>query len=163
MKKLISFVVADLAAVMLLIFANAAPNSRPVLAQRDPTSLDVRTSLAEDSYQALRERPIMVSVIKDGAVVKQKEVQFNSNATFSVPAGLYDVRLEGDGMQTMVKRGIHVNEGERTNIIGGPIRVGTGVKVIEYAVGGLSREEIAARLAKLEAAVAELQKARQAK
>jgi hypothetical protein len=64
-------------------------------------------------------------------------------------------------MQTLVKRGIHVKEGERTDIIGGPMRVGAGVKIIEYAAGGLSREEIAARLAKLEAGLAELQKARQ--
>ncbi len=94
-------------------------------------------------------------------MVKQKEARINSNATFSLPAGLYDVRLEGDGMQTLVKRGIHIKEGERTEIIGGPMRVGTGVKIIEYAAGGLSREEIAARLAKLEAGLAELQKARQ--
>lgn len=100
----------------------------------------------------------MVSVIKEGAVLKQREVHVNSSASFTLPAGLYDVRLEGDGMQTLVKRGIHVNEAERTNIIGGPMRVGPGVKTIEYATGGLSREEIAARLAKLEAAVAELQK-----
>src|SRR5882724_6388361 len=57
-----------------------------------------------------------VSVIKDGAVVKQREIQFNSNVAFPLPAGLYDVRIEGDGMQTLVKRGIHVNEGERTNM-----------------------------------------------
>ena len=113
------------------------------------------------SFQALKEIPLMVSVIKDGDVVKQKETRINSNATFSLPAGLYDVRLEGDGMQTLVKRGIHIKEGERTEIIGGPMRVGTGVKIIEYAAGGLSREEIAARLAKLEAGLAELQKARQ--
>jgi len=113
------------------------------------------------SFQALKEIPLMVSVIKDGDVVKQKETRINSNATFSLPAGLYDVRLEGDGMQTLVKRGIHIKEGERTEIISGPMRVGTGVKIIEYAAGGLSREEIAARLAKLEAGLAELQKARQ--
>jgi hypothetical protein len=163
MKKRISLVVTAFAFALLLICATPSPNSGVALAQKDTASLDVRTSLTESSYQALKELPVMVSVIKEGAIVKQREVQFNSNATFPVPAGLYDVRLEGDGMQTLVKRGIHVNEGERTNIIGGPMRVGAGVKTIEYATGGLSREEIAARLAKIEAAVAELQKARQAK
>src|SRR2546425_12522147 len=161
MKKQMSLVVTALAFALLLICATAAPNSGLVLAQRDPASLDVRTSVEDASHQALKERPVMVSVIKDGAVVKQREIQFNSNVAFPLPAGLYDVRLEGDGMQTLVKRGIHVNEGERTEIIGGPMRVGTGVKIIEYAAGGLSREEIAARLAKLEAGLAELQKARQ--
>ena len=45
----------------------------------------------------------------------------------------------------------------------GMLLVGTGVKIIEYAAGGLSREEIAARLAKLEAAIADLPKPRQVK
>jgi len=153
MKKQMSLVVTVFAFALLLICATASPNSGLVLAQRDTSSLDVRTSVEEASYQALKERPVMVSV----------EIQFNSNVAFPVPAGLYDVRIEGDGMQTLVKRGIHVNEGERTNMIGGPMRVGTGVKIIEYAAGGLSREEIAARLAKLEAAIADLPKPRQVK
>ncbi|HSB10522.1 MAG TPA: hypothetical protein VLM38_13625 [Blastocatellia bacterium] len=151
------------ALAFLLICATTSPNSRLALAQRDAGGLDVRVSVADDSYKALKEVPVMVSVIKDGAVLKQMEVHVNSGANFSLPAALYDVRLEGDGMQTLVKRGIHVNDGERTNIIGGPMRVGVGVKTVEYATGGLSREEIAARLAKLEAAVADLQKARPAR
>ena len=153
-------IIAAFAMALLLICAFPATNITSAFAQRD-TSLDVRTSVADASYQALKEIPVMVSVIQGGEVVKQKEVRFNSNATFSLAAGLYDVRLEADGAQTMVKRGIHVNEGQRTDIIGGPMRAGTGVKIIEYATGGLSREEVAARLAKLEAGLAELQKARQ--
>jgi hypothetical protein len=87
-------------------------------------------------------------------------VRINSNAHFVLPPGLYDIRLEGDGMRTLVKRGIHVKAGEETPVIGGPMVAGTGVKIVEYATGGLSREEMAARLAKLEAALAELQKSR---
>ena len=105
----------------------------------------------------------MVSVIKDGELLKHRESQLNANVYYSLPAGIYDIRVEGDGMQTLVKRGILVKAGEKTEIIGGPMRVGTGVKIVEYATGGLSREEIAARLAKLEATVAELQKTRQTK
>lgn len=163
MKKQMSLMVPVFALALLLICATASPNSRLVFAQKDTGSLDVRTSVEDASYQTLKERPVMVSVIKDGAVVKQREIQFNSNVAFPLPAGLYDVRLEGDGMQTLVKRGIHVNEGEKTSIIGGPMRAGTGVKIIEYAIGGLSREEIAARLAKLEAVIADLPKPRQVK
>ena len=146
---------------VLLILGAVPFTHRSALAQRDAVNLDVRTSVLNASFKALVEIPVMVSVIKDGEVIKQKEARINSSATFSLPAGLYDLRLEGDGMQTLIKRGIHVKEGERTDIIGGPMRAGTGVKIIEYAAGGLSREEIAARLAKLEAGVAELQKARQ--
>jgi len=38
------------------------------------------------------------------------------------------------------------------------MRSGKGAHMVEYATGGLSREEVAARLAKLESAVAQLQK-----
>jgi hypothetical protein len=148
-------------AALCLILGVGTLTPRSALAQREAVNLDIRTSVLEASYKALVEIPVMVSVIKDGEVVKQKEARINSNATFSLPAGLYDVRLEGDGMQTLVKRGIHVKEGERTDIIGGPMRVGTGVKIVEYATGGLSREEVAARLQKLEAGVAALQKTKQ--
>ena len=145
-------------AIAVLVCAASSMNSGLALAQRDAPNLEVRTSVADASYQALKELSVMVSVIRDGEVVKQQEVRFNSSPGFSVPAGLYDVRLEGEGMQTLIKRGIHVNESGRTDIIGGPMRAGTGVKIIEFATGGLSREEIAARLAKLETAVADLQK-----
>ena len=152
---------AILACLFVLICAIALRTSISALAQEDQITLDVRTSVADDSFDALRQRPVMVSVIRDGEVVKQTEALLNSNARFSLPGGLYDLRLEGDGMITLVKRGIHVTSYEKTSMIGGPMRAGSGVKTIEYATGGLSREEIAARVAKLEAAVAELMKARQ--
>ncbi|HXF40103.1 MAG TPA: hypothetical protein VN687_10365 [Blastocatellia bacterium] len=158
MKTQNRIVVTVLAFVLLLAMATAS--SKPALAERESTNLDVRTSVFDASYQALKELPVMVSVINDGAVVKQREVHFNSSASFALPAGVYDVRMEGDGMQTLVKRGIHVNEGDITHVVGGPMRAGTGVKTIEFATGALSREEVAARLAKLETAVADLQKTR---
>ena len=158
MKTQNRIVVTVLAFVLLLAMATAS--SKPALAERESTNLDVRTSVFDASYQALKEFTVMVSVINEGAVVKQREVHFNSSASFALPAGVYDVRMEGDGMQTLVKRGIHVNEGDITHVVGGPMRAGTGVKTIEFATGGLSREEVAARLAKLETAVADLQKTR---
>jgi len=152
--------VTTIAFVLLLAMAAASSKPAPALAQRESTNLDVRTSLFDASYQALKELPVMVSVINDGSVVKQREVHFNSSAAFALPTGVYDVRLEGDGMQTLMKRGIQVKEGDVTHVVGGPMRAGTGVKTIEFATGGLSREEVAARLAKLETAVADLQKTR---
>lgn len=160
MKKkrlLTAFVICALSTIVV---ANA-PSSRSVSAQKGVINLVVQTSVASDSFKALIEIPVMVSVIKDGQVLKQTEVRLNSQAIFSLPTGEYDIRVEGDRMQTLVKRGIHVNEGERTDIFGGPMHTGVGVKIIEYAVGGLSREEVGARLRKIEAAVVELQKARQ--
>ncbi|MBS1789360.1 MAG: hypothetical protein JST85_16665 [Acidobacteria bacterium] len=132
-------------------------------AQNVQNTLDVRTSVEDGSYKVLIEKPVMVSVIKDGQVLKQAEVRLNSNAAFAIPAGLYDIRCEGDGMVTLVKRGIHVNAGEMTKIIGGPMKAGAGAHVVEYAPTGMSREEMAARIGKLESEMAELKKARQGK
>jgi hypothetical protein len=156
LKKLAA--ISSACALVLLVLALALREPQSVFAQRGPLNLSVRVSVDDASYQTIRQRPVMVTAIKDGAVVKQMETNLNSTARFSLPAGLYDVRLEGDGMETLVKRGIHVQAEEETPVIGGPMRAGTGVRTVEYAIGGLSREEIAARLAKLEAAMAELQK-----
>ena len=113
-------------------------------------------------YVESRQRPFMITVISDGAIVKQTEMMGWGNIQFQVlPVGIYDVRLEGDGVETIVRRGIHVTAGDKTDVIVGPMRAGKGVKIIEYATDGLSSEEIAARLEKLETAVAEIQKRRQ--
>src|SRR5437867_10928495 len=100
-KKLAIVVVSCLFA---MTFTVGMRTSGAAFAQGQPT-LDVRTSVADDSYAALKENPIMVSVIRNAEIVKQREVLVNSNAAFALPQGLYDVRLEGDGMQTLVKRG----------------------------------------------------------
>lgn len=119
-------------------------------------NLNIRVGLAQASYEALRETPVMVSVIKDGTVFRQQESPINSTVSFTVPVGLYDVRLEGAGMETLVKRGIHVIAGETAQVVGGPMQAGAGVRIVEYATGGLAREEVAARLAKLDGEVAHL-------
>ena len=104
---------------------------------------------------------VMISVLTDGAVVKQHEVEVSGlPPNFTLPVGVYDVRVEGDGMVTVVKRGVHVMAKDSTRVIA-PMRPGQGVRIVEYATGGLAREEVAARLAKLEAAVAQMQKAQQ--
>jgi hypothetical protein len=149
------------ALIVLTAAALALRTPRGALAQRlGNGSLAVRVDVADDSFKALQGRGVMVSVIRDGEVTAQQECHLNSSVRFELAPGLYDVRVEGDGMVTMVKRGIHVFEGKSTETLAGPMRAGTGAHVVEYAVGGLSREEVAARLTKLEAAVAALQKGR---
>jgi len=104
---------------------------------------------------------VMISVLRDGAVVKQQEVEVSGlPPNFTLPVGVYDLRVEGDGIVTLVKRGVHVTAKDSTKVIA-PLRPGQGVRTVEYATGGLAREEVAARLAKLEAAVAQIQKAQQ--
>lgn len=72
-----------------------------------------------------------------------------------LPEGPYDVRVEGEGLVTEVKRGVPVFAGrdERVAIV---TRPGQGLHVVEYAVACLAREEVAARLASLESETARL-------
>jgi hypothetical protein len=110
----------------------------------------------------------MVSAIGGGKVVTQYEVLLVESPApagttlDSLPPGQYDVRIEGDGLVTEVKRGVQVFP-RRDGSLNAVVRPGQGAHIVEYATGGLAREEVAARLAKLEAALADLQKARQAK
>lgn len=69
--------------------------------------------------------------------------------------GIYDVRVEGAGLVTEVKKGVPIFAGrdEKVTVV---VRPGQGVRIVEYAVAGLSREEVAARLGRLEAETASL-------
>ena len=111
-----------------------------------------------EGNRPLQGHPIMVSAIRDGQVVEQQETQFNGDRTLDgLQPGLYDVRAEGDGAVTEEKRGVHVFAGRSVDLYF-DLRLGKGVHIVEYATGGLSREEVAARLGKLETAVTQLQK-----
>jgi hypothetical protein len=143
---------ASPALALLTALAAAAP------AAAQGTGIDVRVGAASASYQALHETAFMVSVIKDGAIAQQQETENNSNVHFALAPGSYDVRIEGDGAITLTKRGVLVTAGHVTSLVGGPMRAGKGVKIVEYATGGLAREEVAARLARLDAAVDRLGK-----
>jgi hypothetical protein len=74
----------------------------------------------------------MISVLKDGSVVKQKEVGVSDlPPSWSLPVGIYDVRVEGDGMVAVTKRGVHVtpNDGADVRV---PMRAGQGVCECKY-------------------------------
>ena len=136
----------------------------PVFAQQASGNIQVapQPDSTDDSSKGLK-GVVMISVLRDGAVVKQTEAGVSSlPPNFTLPVGVYDVRVEGDGVVTMIKRGVHVTPDDSTKVIA-PMRLGQGVRAVEYATGGLAREEVAARLAKLEAAVAQLQKGQQAR
>jgi hypothetical protein len=115
-------------------------------------------------------RPILVSLIRDGQVLYQVETlsggyPMDGGAaeipsppkSWEVLPGQYEVRVEGEGLQTVVKR-FQVVAGEQKHDVYMDIQPGEGVRIIEYATGGLSREETAGRIRKLEASVADLQK-----
>jgi hypothetical protein len=140
---------SGLAAAALLTTRAATPEEAGSMWCRFPVS---------EANKALQGRPVMVSAIRDGQVVAQQETPFNQDRGISpLQPGLYDIRAEGDGMVTEVKRGVHVFPSRQLELYF-EMHTGKGVHIVEYATGGLSREEVAARLTKLEAAVAQLQK-----
>jgi hypothetical protein len=109
--------------------------------------------------------PVMVAAIRDGAVVYQEESPLPNDNHLSgdmIRPGLYDVRVEGEGIVTEVKRGVRLYPGRELNLYFN-IRPGAGLHTVEYTTTALSREEIALRLSRLEAAVAELRKSLAAK
>ena len=96
----------------------------------------------------------------NGITVGTGPVQFTSPNTVSVgaqsqPLGQYDVRVEGEGFVTETKRGVQL--ASRQNLtLQFVLRPGEGAHVVEFAEGGLAREEVAARIVALEAELAKL-------
>jgi hypothetical protein len=123
--------------------------------EKPPTGRITVSTNSDD--EKLTNSPVMVSVIRDGTILQQSEVRIGTSTTFSdLLLGSYEVRIEGDGCKTLVKRGLQVTNNNNTYILGGPLEKGKGVHIVEYATGGLSREELADRLAKIEAMLAKL-------
>ena len=82
---------------------------------------------------SLRTRVVMVSVLKDGRVMKQKETGISDvPVNFDLPVGVYDVRVEGDSVITVVKSGIHVTAGDSTNVLPA-MRAGAGICECKYS------------------------------
>lgn len=105
--------------------------------------------------------PAMATFLRDGEIVFQGEtVLVRGPNTVSVgaqsqPFGQYDVRVEGEGFVTETKRGVQL--ASRQNLtLQFILRPGEGAHVVEFAEGGLAREEVARRLGALEAEIAEL-------
>ena len=113
------------------------------------------------SDNQLAGRPAMVTFLSDGKIVFQGETILTESPNSvsvgaqSQPLGQYDVRVEGEGFVTETKRGVQLAS-SRNLTLQFVLRPGEGARVIEFAEGGLAREEIAARIAALEAEVARL-------
>jgi hypothetical protein len=145
-----------LALIAVIIAVGLLRGSQPAYAvgQQEKGQLYVNVSLPEGT----RSRPLLVTVIKDGRIVAQNESNPKEWAlSGQFPIGLYEVRVEGEGVQTLVKRGYNVVVGPATTVEC-PVHEGQGVKVVEYASSPMTRDEIAGRLAHLETAVEELRK-----
>ena len=142
-------------ALMVTIGLLRSPHTAYAQDQEQKGSIRVKTEPFKDNDEMTGKRSVMVSIIRDGKIVRQREQNGTSFIFLSednLPLGTYDVRAEGDNIRTITKRGITVNPKQSTDLIF-KLESGEGAKVIEYATGGLSREEIAARLKKLEESV----------
>jgi len=133
---------------VLFLVASAGP---AIAAEQGEIKVNTRGGDA-----AIAKKPVMISIVRDGKIVDQNEIALGDIKTnIYVEPGVYEVRLEGEGMKTLVKRGIRVFNGKSTDVLA-PMSAGKGARVIEYAEGGMAREEVASRLLKLESSVAAL-------
>jgi hypothetical protein len=152
LARRLRFVLASVPAVGLL-------SSLPALIHAQETASIYAVLRVSDNQ--LAEMPAMVTFLRDGVIVFQGEtVLTRSPNTVSVgaqsqPLGQYDVRVEGEGFVTETKRGVQLASSQNLTLQF-VLRPGEGAHVVEFAEGGLAREEVAARIAALEAEVAEL-------
>lgn len=104
--------------------------------------------------KSVKDRPFTASAVCDGRIVFQQDGSLDSPpnkdsvSLDKLPLGMCDFRVECEGMLTEVKRGVQVFERDR--IVEMVLKPGEGVHIVELAVGGLAREEVAARLRALE-------------
>src|SRR5260370_36433351 len=117
---------------------------------------------AQTSDPVLKDHPAMISAIGNGSIVRQYEVVLRPGAQANkilddLAEGTYDVRIEGDGMVTEEKHGVHVFAGKDGSLTF-VVHSGKGAHIVEYATDSLQREEVALRLSKLESSVEQLQK-----
>jgi hypothetical protein len=121
------------------------------------------TRRLNEAQKALIGCPVLVSLIADGRIIRQREVSIldpeAANTTGfvweDVPPGCYDVRFEGDGMEMVMKRGVQVCAGDELRAMGDLV-AGRGTRDIEYGPTGATIDELRVRLRRLEAEVAEL-------
>jgi hypothetical protein len=135
---------------------NVAPNMRMMAGD----SAEAKKFNA--AQQKMAGRAVMVSLLRDGKVVVQREVQiqegepaFPVNVTFEkVKAGRYDLRIEGEGVETVVKKGLHVAAKRELKIFA-DLLAGKGTRVIEYGKDG----DLAAELEKVRKRIKQLEEA----
>jgi serine/threonine-protein kinase len=133
------------------------PNVRP----RWDTARD-GTRRLNDVQKALVGSPVLVSLMADGRIIRQRELAIAEPEAPSsvfvwedVPPGCYDIRFEGDGMEMVIKRGLQVCAGDEMRVMGDFV-AGRGTRDVEYGPTGATIDELRVRLRRLEAEVAEL-------
>jgi hypothetical protein len=141
-----------------LILAFAAAVVIPATSAAQTGSLNVHFARVTTAPARV---PALVSVLRDGRIVRQQEVVLEQGSAIwccirQLESGSYDVRVEGEGLVTQAKRGFLVIDGQDVSVTF-IVRPGRGMHVVEYSEGGLAREEVAVRLSALEAGLARVE------
>src|SRR2546423_10115429 len=131
-------------AVLRLVVALAASVLTPARGVAQKRTGTINNHFTAD--ESIKGRPVMVSAIRDGEVVEQQEMQLPRDGRIgnNLTEGLYDIRVEGDGVVTEVKKGVHVFAGRELNL-SHAMHAGKGAHIVEDATAGLSRGEVTAR------------------
>ena len=101
---------------------------------RQPTT-KAQDLFNDDQYKQ-QNRIILVSVRVNGKLVLQKEMPTEKWPDVvvvwdKIPVGECQIKIEGDGIQTIVKNGLTVTPTNPLRVLA-DVRRGTGVRVIEY-------------------------------
>jgi len=116
----------------------------------DPDGADAK------KQQALVGKSVMVTLLRDGQVVKQREMDAEKDTLFTftfpdVPHGSYTVRFEAAGATTTVKAGLVVNATSSPKVHADLV-AGTGVRMVVFGSDADPLAELLQRVKKLEEA-----------
>ena len=104
----------------------------------------------------LTQSAVVLSWFQDEVLVRQSEAE-SDNGKALLNEGPYEIRAEGEGMKSIVKRGLSVGKSDALITVT-PVP-GSGTRVTEYQdARPLTRDELAARVAALEKDVNALKK-----
>src|SRR5262245_37745472 len=113
----------------ILGFAAIAATPRAARAQEGRVGVTINSKAPVSGQQ-----PVMVSFLSDGKMVWQTEIRLENGrgaVTAVLAPAAYDVRVEGEGLTTEIKRGLQVFAQRDANLEF-LVRPGTGVHSVEY-------------------------------
>lgn len=121
-NKMINKIILTLA---LLIFSNG------LFADMGTIGISIRPF--DKKIKSVNSRTLMITVFQNSKAVAQKETNLSTYVSFSkLEPGKYNVRFEGEGLETLEKHGILVFENKTTELKT-YIHLGSGTKIIQYS------------------------------
>lgn len=126
-------------------------------AEKKPTG-KITAYIADPKDEKIAKVPVMVSILLDGKVAAQSEINMDSLQIFNdLPVGIYEVRAEGAGLGSIVKRGVAVTAKGDTEVRF-LMKAGKGATVIEYSTWKGGRDDLLDLMKRVEKALERLEK-----